>query len=237
MKYDAIMFDLDGTLLPMDYDEFTQGYLGLLFNYARPYGYEKESFVKGMWKGVAAMTKNDGSRTNREAFWQAFGEVVGDLQKVIKDEPLFDAFYDEGFNEAKIFSRENPSAQNAVDLAREKAGRVVLATSPLFPMNAVTSRLKWVNVLPGSFDLITEYRGFKTAKPNPCYYLEVCEKLSLDPKNCLMIGNNVQEDIEPAGAVGMDTYLVTDWLINSREELPDCPYGSFDDMLKYLKNI
>ena len=64
MKFDGIFFDLDGTLLPMDNDAFTKGYLGLLAVAVTPYGFEPKSMISAMWKGVAAMVKNDGSRTN-----------------------------------------------------------------------------------------------------------------------------------------------------------------------------
>ncbi len=237
MKYEAIMFDLDGTLLPMDYDEFTKGYLGLLFRYACPFGYEKESFIAGMWKGVSAMTNNNGEKTNCEVFWETFGAIIGDYEKARGDEKLFDAFYDEGFHAAKAFTGENPRAREAVLAAREKADKVILATSPLFPMNAVTARLEWIGIDKNDFDLITEYNGFSHAKPNPKYYIEICEKMGLDPEKCLMIGNNVQEDVEGAAAVGMDTYLVTDWLMNSKPELPNCPRGSFLEMIDYIKNL
>ena len=40
--YEAILFDLDGTLLPMDQDQFTQYYFGLLAKKLAPYGYNAE---------------------------------------------------------------------------------------------------------------------------------------------------------------------------------------------------
>ncbi|MFR0734647.1 MAG: hypothetical protein ACLSHU_11060 [Oscillospiraceae bacterium] len=36
MTYQAILFDLDGTLLPMDLDQFTEGYFHLLAQTAAP---------------------------------------------------------------------------------------------------------------------------------------------------------------------------------------------------------
>ena len=48
----AVMFDLDGTLLPTNDDEFTKVYFGPLYKKASNYGYEKESFIKAILKGV-----------------------------------------------------------------------------------------------------------------------------------------------------------------------------------------
>ena len=47
-KYDAILFDLDGTLLPMDNDLFIKTYLGLLVKKMAPRGYDKDLLVKGL---------------------------------------------------------------------------------------------------------------------------------------------------------------------------------------------
>ena len=51
----AILFDLDGTLLPMDQDEFTKGYFKLLAAKLAPYGYEPKTLIDTVWAGTAAM--------------------------------------------------------------------------------------------------------------------------------------------------------------------------------------
>ena len=64
-KYDAILFDLDGTLLPMDNDLFIKTYLGLLVKKMAPSGYDKDLLVASLWKGTGARIKNDGSKNER----------------------------------------------------------------------------------------------------------------------------------------------------------------------------
>ena len=66
----AVLFDLDGTLLPMNMEEFTKGYFKLLAKKAAPFGYDAEKLVASIWKGTGAMVKNDGSCSNEEAFWK-----------------------------------------------------------------------------------------------------------------------------------------------------------------------
>ena len=74
------MFDLDGTLLPMDNDIFVKGYLSLLANVAaKAGGYDKDIFLKGMWKGVAAMTRNDGRCKNEEVF-ERYKQMIVDFK-------------------------------------------------------------------------------------------------------------------------------------------------------------
>lgn len=139
MKYEAILFDLDGTLLPMDYDDFTKGYFGLLYKRAATLGYTKEAFIGGMWKGVAAMTANDGTCLNAERFWKTFASVVG--ERVYDHIPMFDEFYKNDFCKTVAFTSENPLAKTAVSIAKEKSGTVILATSPIFPLIATEIRM------------------------------------------------------------------------------------------------
>ena len=44
MKIKAILFDLDGTLLPMDQDDFIKAYLGGLVGLLAPFGYKNVKF-------------------------------------------------------------------------------------------------------------------------------------------------------------------------------------------------
>lgn len=231
MKFDAILFDLDGTLLPMDYDEFTAGYLGLLSRAVAPLGYTKDALIGAMWKGVAAMMKNDGTTSNYNRFWQVFASMIGD--HVYDDIPSFDDFYRHSFHNAKAFTQPTPSAAKAVELARECADKVVLATNPLFPRVAVEARLEWTGISPDNFDLITDYENSSFCKPNPSYFIEIMNKIGADPQKCLMIGNNADEDIAAAQAAGLSTFLITDCLI-ANGEIPSTPKGSFDDLFEYL---
>ena len=81
MSIKTILFDLDGTLLPMDQDLFVKYYLGLFAKKLAPLGYEEDSFYKAMWSGVSAMVKNDGSVSNDEAFWNTFKKLFFTVAK------------------------------------------------------------------------------------------------------------------------------------------------------------
>ncbi|MBE6703613.1 MAG: HAD family hydrolase [Ruminococcaceae bacterium] len=236
MKYQSIFFDLDGTLLPMDNDVFTKGYLTLLAGAVAHLGYEPKSMIDAMWKGVAAMVQNDRKRTNDQVFWEVFSNLLGLGRKVYEHIPYFDAFYSDGFHGAKIYTAPTPLADRAVTLAREKADKVVLATNPFFPRVAVDARLSWAEIAPERFDLITSYENAGCCKPNPAYYTEICEKLDLDPAQCLMVGNNAEEDIRAAQAAGLSTFLLTDCLI-AEGELPEGPQGDFQTLIAYLENL
>ena len=77
MAVKMVFFDLDGTLLPMDMDEFTMGYFKMLAAKAAPRGYELQLLVRAIWHGVSAMVRNDGHCTNEDAFWEDFAGIYG----------------------------------------------------------------------------------------------------------------------------------------------------------------
>ena len=233
MKYQAILFDLDGTLLPMDNDEFTKGYFGLLVHAAAEWGYPKDGLLPAMWKGVGAMVKNDGTALNEERFWSVFAGIFG--EKVYGDIAKFDDFYTKSFHLAKAYTQPTALSAKIVELAHKNARRVVLATNPVFPEVAVRSRLEWIGLKPKGFDLITHYSNSHFCKPNPAYYSEILQKLDLDPACCLMVGNNAQEDAEAAMKAGLSAYLVTDNLI-CEGGLPACPKGSLSELKGYIND-
>ncbi len=232
MNYQAILFDLDGTLLPMDNDRFTKGYFHLLSQTVAPLGYDRASFLGAMMKGVGAMARNDGGCTTCDAFWKTFAGLLG--QQVYDLIPVFDEFYRTTFHQVRDFTEPNPLAKEAVETARKKADKVVLATNPLFPVSAVQSRLEWIGLSLEDFDFSTDYESAGFCKPNPAYFSEITHKLGLSPEKCLMVGNSAEEDAVAAMAAGLNAYLVTDCLV-AEGALPDCPIGSFRELIDYLK--
>ena len=48
MSIKVVLFDLDGTLLPMDQDIFVKTYFGLLAKKLAPYGYEPDKLIQSV---------------------------------------------------------------------------------------------------------------------------------------------------------------------------------------------
>lgn len=121
---------------------------------------------------------------------------------------------------------------------KEKKVPIALATNPIFPEIATMQRIDWAGLDPKDFDLITTYENSYSCKPNPTYYKEVLTKLGVtedEYKDCLMIGNDVDEDVVAARQIGMQTYLITDCMINKHNvDISDIPHGSFEDLVEWL---
>lgn len=235
MKFKAILFDMDGTLLPMDTEAFTKGYFKFLYAKLAKYGIDPNAFAGQMWAGVAAMVKNDGSMTNEDAFWATFEKLTGKKKDVLNAECI--EFYGKDFHAAKQFTGENPYAVEAIQVAREKADQVILATNPLFPMVGQITRMSWVGLKPEDFDLVTSYEKDIYCKPNPKYYISICERMNLKPEECLMIGNDEGEDMAAASSIGMSCYLVTDCAIENKDHPWNGPRGTFAEMVEMLKML
>ncbi len=225
----TILFDLDGTLLPMELDTFTRAYFGLLAKKAAPFGYEPKPLTDAVWKGTGAMVKNDGSMPNCDRFWKVFGEILGPEAAALR--PEFDDFYAHEFDQAKTAVGQNPLAQKAVRGLRGKGYDVILATNPLFPLAGVETRLSWLGLAAGDFSLVTTYENSTYCKPNPAYYREILAKTGKRPEECLMVGNDAREDLAALQA-GIEVYLVTDCLIDpDKADLGGVETGSFAEFM------
>ena len=232
MKIKTVMFDLDGTLLPMDQDQFTKYYFGLLAKKLAPYGYDAEQLISGIWAGTAAMVKNDGSCTNEEAFWKKFSALME--KKVVEDKPLFEEFYRVEFQGARASCGFAPQAAGLVAKLKAAGYRVLLATNPIFPAIATENRIRWAGLEPEDFELYTTYENSCHCKPNPDYYRDILDRLALDPAECLMVGNDATEDTA-AELTGMQVFLLTDCLINKEnKDLSRWPHGGFDELEKFI---
>lgn len=229
----AILFDLDGTLLPLDEKLFVDIYFTELSKVFSEYNIESNKLVEAIWTATHEIIKNDGKRTNEEAFWEKFKSIINiDLSNV---KEVLEKFYaNEFFTKLKKCSAENNLAKVAVNLAKKNGRKVVLATNPVFPIDALV-RLKWTGLDIDDFDYVTHYSNSSFSKPNPKYYLDLCKKLDVEPKECLMIGNDERQDILAASSAGMNCYLVTDYLYTYPECKVNCEKGSFKDLIEKLK--
>ncbi|MBR5439084.1 MAG: HAD family hydrolase [Clostridia bacterium] len=231
-KIKNVLIDLDGTLLPMDFDVFLKGYMQSVSNTAGDVCLTKEAFTKGLWAGIVKMMQNDGSSTNEDAFWAAFSFVTG-VSKQIAD-PILNEYYNSKFGEVKEYCGFDKNAKILVEKLKNCGYSLILATNPVFPKIGTFNRLKWAGVDFDSFTYVSTYENSSYCKPNLKYYEEILAKFNLNASECLMIGNDVLDDMVALN-LGMQTFLLTDCLINkNNEDLSKYEKGSFEDLFKAL---
>lgn len=223
---------MDGTLLPMDQNEFTKAYFGGLTRRLSSRGYEPKQLVDTIWKSTAAMIRNDGKQTNYDLFWRSFSSVYGD--KSYSDIPYFDEFYNTDFNKIKSVCGYNAQAAETVRELKSRGIKLVLASNPIFPAVAQKNRMRWAGVDPNDFEYITSYENSHYCKPNPKYYTEILSAVGCAADDCVMVGNDATEDCI-AESVGVRVFLLTDCLINvGGKDISTYRRGGYSELRKFL---
>lgn len=232
MPITTVLFDLDGTLLPMDLEIFVKDYLSRIAGKLAPHGYDPKKMVDTIWRGTDAMVKNDGSKSNEEAFWEV--AVSAFSQQIVKDKHLFDKFYEEEFDKIKSVCGYHPAAAQIVHSLQERGFRVALATNPIFPARATQWRMHWAGLKPEDFELYTTYENCRFCKPNLNYYRDILAQLNVKAEECLMVGNDVDEDMV-AEQLGVKVFLLTDCLINKHGvDITRYHHGDFGALAQYF---
>ena len=227
-----LLFDLDGTLLPMVQDEFANSYFMQLSKKFRGTGVDADKLLKTIEKGFMGMVLNNGRNTNEEVFWQIFEREMKMKKVDIIDR--FDEFYLNEFNEIITSTSPTGVAKEIIDIAKKKGLRLFLATNPLFPRQATLNRIRWAGLNPEDFLDITTYENSHFCKPNVKYFQEIIRRNDIDLDSALMIGNDVNEDLS-ISSLGVKTFLVTDCLENKHElELTSDFQGTLKDLKTFI---
>ena len=235
MSIKVVLFDLDGTLLPIDQSEFIKQYFKGLVTCAAMHGYDIEAAKAALSQGIKYIATNDGSRSGEVAFWDGFCEVIGEERSVL--EGYFEKFYQNDFDKLISLARPTEKARATVEAVKALGLRVVLATSPYFPRVATYKRVRWAGFEPTDFELVTTYENSCHAKPAIEYYSDLAKTLGVAPEECLMVGNDAFEDMI-AENIGMKVSLMPDCLINSKDiDISKYPQGDFDALTDFVKTL
>ncbi len=210
----TILFDLDGTLLPIDMDIFIKSYFKLLSGHFADI-FESEYFIDVVNKATEQMIRNNGEYTNQEVFTEHFFKLLKTEGVKTSKAEIWDRFYNFYENEfftLKKFFELDDLGYKMVEAAKEKNFNMVIATNPLFPIEAIESRLEWINLNPDDFIYITSYENMHYCKPNIGYYREILDKINGIPQDCVMIGNDMRDDMI-ANKIKIKTFLAEDFIV------------------------
>ncbi len=231
----TILFDLDDTLLKNKMDSFLPHYFKLLGQHAAAV-LEKDHFMQEMlYSTRVMMTNTDPAFTNREIFWNTFQQRTG--LDPVTIEPFFDQFYAEHFPTLQAVTEPMPGAVPLVEWALAQGLQVVVATNPMFPRRAIEERLRWADlpVTRYPFALVTTYDEMHATKPNRAYYEEILSYVGCAPANALMVGDDWENDMVPALALGMATFWITDGKAEKGDVTQVMGAGSMFDLSQRLQ--
>jgi FMN phosphatase YigB (HAD superfamily) len=210
-----VLFDLDGTLLPMDTDEFLGHYLQALALHFAPHIPDPRAFIHQLVLSSRLMIDDITSgKTNREKFADDFFPRIG--RNAVELMPMFEDFYNNRYPLLRKHVSPGPLGRELAEAALGRGYKIVLATNPVFPKEAVYHRMSWANVHDLPWELVTSYENSRYCKPHAAYYDEILQKLGARPEECLHIGNDMDEDLA-AGSAGIDVVITIDNLINRQE--------------------
>ena len=231
---DTFLFDLDGTLLPMDFDKFNELYfhnIGKFF-----YGkIDPKQLMEAIMKSIGYMIQTNNNQTNEEKFMEMFDSIVdGNLEEYRAG---FVKFYDTLFEEVRASTYISDDMLKSVEILKAKGYKVVVATNPLFPIQANYHRIRWAGFDKDDFSYISSFEENKHCKPNLEYYQEVLEAIDKKPEECYMVGNDVHDDLTPQ-MLGIPVYMIQDCLLNQRNLENTADYnGTYQDFLQFVTEL
>lgn len=200
----ALLLDLDGTLLDIQFDHFMRDYLTGTSSYFSDV-IPPEKFQQQLLASTGAMLFNDDpKRSVEEAFFEDFGSALP-----LPDDATerFETFYEQDFPALSKWGKPMPGARDLIEAALAKDLPVVIATAPLFPESAIRERLRWAGVEDLPFRLLTTSDTMRRSKPHPEYYVEIAQRIGIPTDNCFMIGDETVMD-GAAATAGMRVAFV-----------------------------
>lgn len=230
----TIIFDLDGTLLPMDFNAFMKTYFGNMaktfIKYMSP-----EIFISHLNEASKYTIITEDGRTNEEKFMACFDSLIDqDVKEFI---PTWDAFYDDLFLECKKATWKDEDMIKSVNILKAKGYQLIIATNPLLPLKSNLHRINWAGLNKDDFDYISHFEHNHFCKPMLTFYEEVLNDNHLEAADCLMVGNDVREDLI-SKKIGLKTYLIEDCLLNSHNDPVITDYqGTYKDFLRFVKEL
>lgn len=189
----TILLDLDGTLIDVEMDNFKQKYFSLLGKRLSKY-MQSELYWRALQEASSEMMNNlHPSETNQSVFWTSFIQKTSCEHATIQS--VFDDFCFSDYSLLKDYVHPLKGVIDCLIKAKENGLELVLATNPTFPKDIILQRLLWGGGVKGMFSFISSYENMHFCKPSHLYYNEVLHNIRKEPRECLMIGNDINYDL------------------------------------------
>lgn len=163
-------------------------------------------------------------------FTRRIGYTGPELQVVINE------FYAKDFLKLRQHIIYRPEAPEIVRYLLAAGYKVVIATNPLFPVTAIEQRLDWGGIKDFAYSLVTTMENSHFSKPNRRYYQAILDQIGSVPAETWMVGDDYDNDIVPAAALGIKTWWVTETVPSSETAPVYDKFGPLADFLIWLKH-
>lgn len=235
LTIEALLIDLDGTLVLFDHEKFISEYFKSASTYFPEI--EETTFVRLLAIAEESVRQNNNpNETNIDTFLNVFCPKVSmDREEVLS---RFVEFYNKGYDRLQdiVLFQRSKGAIPLLKKAKMREITLVLATNPLFTRTATIKRALFGGINPEEyFDHITTGENSVFAKPNPRYYSTIAKQIGKSPHLCMMVGNDPEKDIIPAKEVGMKTFQFIENTYSSKHQLVFADHsGSLEDLVRIL---
>lgn len=208
---DAILFDLDGTLLRVQMLDFIPRYIAGLAECCREFAKPKK-FERVMLGAIRELIRDngDGQMTNEQRIYATLQEQLAIPEMALRDS--FRKFESDQLESLQDLVHPVPLARKILGECQQYGVPLVLATNPVFPEFMIQARLRWGNLADIPFQHLTSFENSCYCKPQAGYFREIVDQLGLAPERCLMVGNDANQDLS-AAAIGIRTFLVDTWAV------------------------
>lgn len=210
-EIEAVLFDLDGTLLQVEMEQFIPAYIGGLAAHFADKA-EPGAFGRTVRGAIHALLTREGDGTTNEALFLAALERHLGIAPPLFGERLA-RYCADGLAGLAPLIRPLPLARQILARCFDRGLTVVIATNPVFPRPLVEARLAWGGIADFPYRLVTSFENTRHCKPRCGYFEEVLTHLGLAPQQAVMVGNDTEHDLG-ARAAGIPTFLVDTWLVD-----------------------
>lgn len=210
-RIEAILFDLDGTLLQVEMHKYIPAYVAALADRLSD-RVEVARTSDAIFSAISALIgRDDGHNSNETFFLQ---HVADQLElDVALVESRFTGFFAGDLSSLDSLMQPLDLARPLIEQSLKRGLAVIIATNPVFPKSVVEARLVRAGLSDFDFHLVTCFENSRRCKPNPDYFIDILTHLDLKADNCLMVGNDSKHDLA-AREIGIPTFLVDTWMID-----------------------
>lgn len=230
----TVLFDLDGTLLPIEMEDFERVYYTSITKKFADMIPPKELLTM-MGESLKVMVANNDRVTNEHVFINELKNYISE-SKLEKFHERITHFYEHEFDDLRQVVKPNKNMQQAVKLLQEKGYDCIVATNPMFPKLAITKRIEWAGFNRDDFSYVTSFEENHYCKPQIDYYNEVLSVNNKQAENCLMVGNDQLEDLI-ASTIGISTYFITDHALYRENGFEADHQGDYESFLEYVRAL